>query len=139
MRPSWCAPRPGRIIGALAALLIVMKGLPLTYSKDMQEDKEPVFDALDSLALALAAMTGMVDDLRPDVERCAQAAARGYATATDLADWLVRVLNCRSARPITSPAGSSRWPRARAGSARICRSPMRRHSSRRSTRKSSRF
>jgi argininosuccinate lyase len=83
--------KAGRIIGALAALLIVMKGLPLTYAKDMQEDKEPVFDALDSLTLALAAMTGMIDDLKPDAEVMRQAAARGYSTATDLADWLVRV------------------------------------------------
>jgi len=85
--------KAGRIIGALATLLIVMKGLPLTYSKDMQEDKEPVFDALDSLTLTLAAMTGMVDDLKPDAEAMHKAAAQGYSTATDLADWLVRVLN----------------------------------------------
>jgi argininosuccinate lyase len=84
--------KAGRIIGALNTLLIVMKGIPLTYSKDMQEDKEPVFDALDSLSLALAAMTGMVADLEPDKEAMRRAAAHGYATATDLADWLVRVL-----------------------------------------------
>jgi argininosuccinate lyase len=84
--------KAGRIIGALNTLLIVMKGIPLTYSKDMQEDKEPVFDALDSLSLALAAMTGMVADLEPDKEVMRRAAAQGYATATDLADWLVRVL-----------------------------------------------
>jgi argininosuccinate lyase len=85
--------KAGRIIGALATLLIVMKALPLTYSKDMQEDKEPVFDALDSLTLALAAMTGMVDDLKPDAGAMHRAAGQGYSTATDLADWLVRVLN----------------------------------------------
>ncbi|HKG75366.1 MAG TPA: argininosuccinate lyase [Aestuariivirgaceae bacterium] len=85
--------KAGRIIGSLATLLIVMKALPLAYSKDMQEDKEPVFDALDSLTLALAAMTGMVDDLKPDAEAMRKAAAQGYSTATDLADWLVRVLN----------------------------------------------
>jgi argininosuccinate lyase len=83
--------KAGRIIGALATLLIVMKALPLTYSKDMQEDKEPVFDAFDSLALALAAMAGMVEDLNPDAAAMRRAAAQGYATATDLADWLVRV------------------------------------------------
>jgi argininosuccinate lyase len=82
--------KAGRIIAALNALLIVMKGLPLAYSKDMQEDKEPVFDAFDSLSLALAAMTGMISDLEPDVAAMGKAAGRGYATATDLADWLVR-------------------------------------------------
>jgi argininosuccinate lyase len=85
--------KPGRIVGALASLLIVMKGLPLAYSKDMQEDKEPAFDALDSLALALAAMTGMVKDMTPDARAMRRAAAAGFSTATDLADWLVRVLN----------------------------------------------
>ncbi len=82
----------GRITGALVALLTVMKGLPLAYSKDMQEDKEQVFDAADALMLALAAMTGMVGDLAPDAERLRQAAGAGFATATDLADWLVRRL-----------------------------------------------
>jgi argininosuccinate lyase len=66
-----------------------MKGLPLAYSKDMQEDKEPLFDALGSLSLALAAMTGMVSDITPDKAAMREAAARGYATATDLADRLV--------------------------------------------------
>jgi hypothetical protein len=69
-----------------------MKGLPLAYSKDMQEDKEQVFDAADSLALCLAAMTGMIADLAPDFDRMAAAAGAGFATATDLADWLVRRL-----------------------------------------------
>ncbi|WP_299130079.1 argininosuccinate lyase [uncultured Amaricoccus sp.] len=82
----------GRINGALVALLTVMKGLPLAYSKDMQEDKEQVFDAADSLMLALAAMTGMAADMAPNAERLRVAAASGFSTATDLADWLVRAL-----------------------------------------------
>ncbi len=82
--------KAGRIIGALNALLIVMKGLPLAYSKDMQEDKEQVFDALPALSLCLAAMAGMVADMEPNHERLKAAAGAGYATATDLADWLVR-------------------------------------------------
>ena len=82
----------GRIAGAFQALLMVMKGLPLAYAKDMQEDKEPVFDALDALKLGLAAMTGMVEDLEPDAAAMAEAAAKGFSTATDLADWLVREL-----------------------------------------------
>jgi len=84
--------KPGRIIGALTALLVVLKGLPLAYSKDMQEDKEPAFDALDNLSLALAAMTGMVQDMQPNVDALRKAAMKGYTTATDLADWLVREL-----------------------------------------------
>ncbi|MGI9406134.1 MAG: argininosuccinate lyase, partial [Hyphomicrobiaceae bacterium] len=80
----------GRIAGAFQSLLMVMKGLPLAYSKDMQEDKETTFDALDSLVLVVAAMTGMIADLEPNAEQMRQSAARGYATATDLADWLVR-------------------------------------------------
>jgi argininosuccinate lyase len=80
----------GRIAGAFQSLLIVMKGLPLAYSKDMQEDKEVTFDALDTLALVLAAMAGMIGDLEPNVPAMAAAAAKGYSTATDLADWLVR-------------------------------------------------
>ncbi|MEA2997424.1 MAG: argininosuccinate lyase [Alphaproteobacteria bacterium] len=82
----------GRIVGALDALLIVMKGLPLAYQKDMQEDKEGTIDALGSLALCLAAMTGMVRDMAPDAARMRAAAGQGYSTATDLADWLVRAL-----------------------------------------------
>ena len=85
--------KSGRIIAALNGLLIVMKGLPLTYSKDMQEDKEGAFDALQSLSLCIAAMTGMVRDIAPDLKRMKTAAGAGYATATDLADWLVRTLN----------------------------------------------
>ncbi|WP_072397501.1 argininosuccinate lyase [Hyphomicrobium sp. CS1GBMeth3] len=82
----------GRIAAAFQSLLTVMKGLPLAYSKDMQEDKEAAFDALASLRLALAAMTGMVGDLEPEKEVMRAAAGRGYSTATDLADWLVREL-----------------------------------------------
>ncbi|MEK4032727.1 argininosuccinate lyase [Methylocystis sp. IM3] len=85
--------KSGRIIGALQALLIVMKGLPLAYSKDMQEDKEGAFDAIDSLALCVAAMAGMVRDMTVDRARMKAAAGAGFATATDLADWLVRRLN----------------------------------------------
>jgi argininosuccinate lyase len=85
--------KTGRIVGALNALLIVMKGLPLAYQKDMQEDKEGTLDALAALSLALAAMTGMVGDMEPDTTRMRKAAAEGYATATDLADWLVRALD----------------------------------------------
>jgi argininosuccinate lyase len=84
--------KTGRIIGALQALLIVMKGLPLAYQKDMQEDKEGAMDALSALMLSLAAMTGMVRDMLPDTARMRQAADEGYATATDLADWLVSAL-----------------------------------------------
>ena len=82
--------KSGRIIGALTGLFIVMKGLPLAYSKDMQEDKEGVFNALDSLSLCLAAMTGMMEKLTPVPERMLAAAGKGFSTATDLADWLVR-------------------------------------------------
>jgi argininosuccinate lyase len=81
--------KTGRIAGAFQALLMVMKGLPLAYAKDMQEDKEPVFDALDALKLGLSAMTGMVGDLEPDLKAMKRAAASGHSTATDLADWLV--------------------------------------------------
>jgi argininosuccinate lyase len=84
--------KTGRVIGALTALLIVMKGLPLAYQKDMQEDKEGAMEAFAALALAIRAMTGMVADLVPDESRMKQAAGDGYATATDLADWLVRTL-----------------------------------------------
>jgi argininosuccinate lyase len=73
-------------------MLIVMKGLPLAYQKDMQEDKEGTIDALDALALSIDAMTGMVRDMQPDAERMKAAAGAGYATATDLAAWLVRTL-----------------------------------------------
>ena len=96
----------GRIFGALTSLTLVMKGLPLAYAKDMQEDKPPVFDAHDALDLSLAAMAGMVGDLEPDVERMAQAAGSGFSTATDLADWLVRTLDLpfRQAHHVTGAA-----------------------------------
>ena len=84
--------KSGRIVGAFTTLLIVMKGLPLSYGKDMQEDKEPTFAAADALALCLAAASGMVRDLKPNPEAMRRAAAAGYSTATDLADWLVRTL-----------------------------------------------
>jgi argininosuccinate lyase len=84
--------KTGRLAGAFTSLLIMLKGLPLTYGKDMQEDKEPVFDAVDTLELCLAATTGMVLDLAADEEAMRRFAARGFSTATDLADWLVRVL-----------------------------------------------
>jgi argininosuccinate lyase len=95
--------KSGRVVGALFGLLTVMKGLPLTYSKDMQEDKETVFGVFDTLELCLAAMTGMVADLQPNRERMRASAAAGFTTATDLADWLTRVLNIpfRDAHHIT--------------------------------------
>ena len=93
----------GRIFGANVGLMIVMKGLPLTYSKDMQEDKEQVFDAADNLFLALAAMSGMVRDMQAIPENLKASAGAGFATATDLADWLVREQNMafRDAHHIT--------------------------------------
>ena len=85
--------KAGRVLGALTALTVVMKGLPLAYGKDMQEDKEPVFEAFDAMDLCLAAMAGMIADLKPDRARMAAAAGAGFSTATDLADWLVRKLD----------------------------------------------
>ncbi|MFG1462707.1 argininosuccinate lyase [Xanthobacter sp. DSM 24535] len=82
--------KAGRIIGALTGLLVVMKGLPLAYAKDMQEDKEGAFDAFSALSLVIAATAGMVRDIEPDTARMKTAAGQGYSTATDLADWLVR-------------------------------------------------
>ena len=95
--------KTGRVIGALVGLLTVMKGLPLAYAKDLQEDKEGLFDAIETLSLCLAAMAGMVRDLTPDAKRMKAAAGVGYATATDLADWLVRALKIpfREAHHIT--------------------------------------
>jgi argininosuccinate lyase len=84
--------KTGRIVGALEGLLMVIKGLPLAYQKDLQEDKEGAIDAIGALLLSLAAMTGMVHDMAPDVARMKSAAAEGYTTATDLADWLTRTL-----------------------------------------------
>jgi argininosuccinate lyase len=96
----------GRLLGSFTQLTVVMKGLPLTYSKDMQEDKVPTFEAFDALELSLAAMAGMIADLEPDHDRMAVAAGAGYSTATDLADWLVRTLNLpfRDAHHITGAA-----------------------------------
>jgi argininosuccinate lyase len=83
--------KTGRIFGSLMGLLTVMKGLPMAYAKDMQEDKEPVFDATGAIELCLAAIAGMVRDMAPDTARMAALAGAGFSTATDLADWLVRV------------------------------------------------
>ena len=98
--------KTGRIMGSLVALSTVMKGLPLAYSKDMQEDKAPVFEAFDALTLALGAMTAMVSALKPHTERMRAAAGSGFSTATDLADWLVRELNLpfRKAHHVTGAA-----------------------------------
>ncbi len=95
--------KTGRINGALVGLLTVMKGLPMAYAKDMQEDKEPVFDATEAITLCLAATAGMVRDLTADTQRMEALAGSGYSTATDLADWLVRVLGLpfRDAHHIT--------------------------------------
>ena len=84
--------KTGRMFGALVGMLTVMKGLALTYFKDMQEDKEGIFDSAETLTLSLAAVAGMVKDLQPNVARLAEAAGAGFSTATDLADWLVREL-----------------------------------------------
>ena len=84
--------KTGRILGAFTALIVVMKGLPLAYGKDMQEDKEPTFDATDSLSLAIAAMAGMIDDLEPNPDAMRASLKDGFPTATDIADWLVREL-----------------------------------------------
>src|SRR6202023_4255785 len=99
--------KTGRLNGSLVALLPVMKGLPLAYQKDMQEDKLPVFEAADALELCLAATTGMVRDMQPDRERLRAAAARGFSTATDLADWLGRArgLPFRPGHPIYRGGG----------------------------------
>jgi argininosuccinate lyase len=95
--------KSGRIIGALNSLMIVMKGLPLTYSKDMQEDKEGAFDAIHSLSLCIAAMVGMIKDMQVNADAMRASAGAAFSTATDLADWLVRVLNMpfRQAHHIT--------------------------------------
>jgi argininosuccinate lyase len=98
--------KTGRVLAGLTQLTVVMKGLPLAYSKDMQEDKVPTFEALDALELGLAATTGMIADLTPNTARMAAAAGAGFSTATDLADWLVRTLNLpfREAHHITGAA-----------------------------------
>jgi argininosuccinate lyase len=96
----------GRIAGCLTGLMMTMKGLPLAYSKDMQDDKPPVFEAAGLLALSIAAMTGMIAETTFRTERMLDAAELGYATATDLADWLVRAANMpfREAHHITGSA-----------------------------------
>ncbi|MGV9007515.1 MAG: argininosuccinate lyase [Brevundimonas sp.] len=98
--------KTGRILGSFVALSTVMKGLPLAYSKDMQEDKPPVFEAFDALDLALSAMTAMVAVIQPNTEAMRAAAGAGFSTATDLADWLVRELNLpfRKAHHVTGAA-----------------------------------
>src|SRR5580692_11722103 len=95
--------KAGRIIGSLTGLLVVMKGLPLAYQKDMQEDKEGTIDAFGTLSQSIAVLTKMVRDMTPDVAAMADAAGAGYSTATDLADWLVRTLKLpfRDAHHIT--------------------------------------
>src|SRR5436309_10603788 len=95
--------KTGRVVGALVGLMMVIKALPLAYQKDLQEDKEGAIDAIGALALSLTAITGMVADMQPDAARMAAAAAEGYSTATDLADWLVRTLKLpfREAHHIT--------------------------------------
>ena len=100
----------GRIIGALVSLMVTMKGLPLAYSKDMQDDKEPVFEARDLLMLSLEALGGMVETVEFVPERMRAAAAQGYSTATDLADWLVREADVpfREAHHITGRAVKAR-------------------------------
>ncbi len=133
--------KTGRIVGALDALLIVMKGLPLAYQKDMQEDKEGAMQALAALALCLAAMTGMVRDMTPDAGRMKAAAAQGYSTATDLADWLVRTLNMpfRDAHHVTGRIVAAALRKCRRSSgasartcSRCCRSSARSRAARRS-------
>jgi argininosuccinate lyase len=98
--------KAGRLLAAFTQLSVVMKGLPLTYSKDMQEDKVPTFEAFDALELSLLAMAGMVADLQPHTDNMAKAAGAGFSTATDLADWLVRELNLpfRDAHHVTGAA-----------------------------------
>ena len=98
--------KSGRVIGALIGLLTVMKGLPMTYSKDMQEDKEALFGVADTLELCIAATTGMIADLEPNPERMRESARSGYSTATDLADWVTQKLNVpfRDAHHITGRA-----------------------------------
>ena len=116
--------KAGRIAGALQTIVVVMKGLPLAYQKDMQEDKEGAMDALSALSLCIAAMTGMVRDIEPDTARMKKAAGEGYATATDLADWLVQALNIpfRSAHHITgSIVAEAAKDRLAAASSAACR------------------
>ena len=105
--------KSGRVIGALTALLVALKGLPLAYGKDMPEDKEPVFATVDTLELSVAAVAGMVRDLQPDLEAMRRACQRGFLTATDLADWLVRKTRTTLPPPIRSSGLSFVSPRRR--------------------------
>src|SRR5579863_9476654 len=85
--------KAGRLLGTFNTLFVVLKGLALAYGKDMQEDKEPVFDAVDTLLLSAAAMAGMIKDIEVNTTKLAASLREGFITATDLADWLVRKLN----------------------------------------------
>ena len=96
--------KSGRLIGNLTGLLATLKGLPLAYNRDLQEDKEPVFDSVDTLLVVLPAVTGMVATLTFDTARLAALAPQGFSLATDVAEWLVRARACRSVRPTRSPA-----------------------------------
>ena len=95
--------KSGRLIGSLITMLVVIKGLPLAYSKDLQEDKEPTFDALDNIIMCLQAMTAMVQSMKPNIKNMSEAASNQFSTATDLADWLVQELDMpfRSAHKVT--------------------------------------
>ena len=85
--------KSGRLIGSLITMLVVMKGLPMAYSKDLQEDKEPTFDALDNILLCLQSMSSMIGNMVPNITNMNEAASRQFSTATALADWLVQNLN----------------------------------------------
>ena len=106
MRPSWCAGTAAASLARWSSLMVTMKGLPLGYSKDMQDDKEPVFDACDLLMISLQALAGMIETVEFVPERMHAAAEQGFSTATDLADWLVREANVpfREAHHITGRA-----------------------------------
>ena len=108
----------GRIFGANVALMMVMKGLPLTYSKDMQEDKEQVFDAADNLMLALAAMDGMVRDMTANREALQPPPAPAFPPRPIWPTGWCGCWACRSATRITSPGRWSRWPKAKAATCR---------------------
>ena len=130
MPPNWSAARPGGVLGDFVALATVVKGLALAYGSDLQEDKERVFDAADTLELSLAAMAAMIADLTVNPEAMRAAAEAGYPTATDLADWLVRVLK-KPFREAHHIAGAIVQARRRAERCRStsCRSPRCRRSS----------
>jgi hypothetical protein len=124
--------KTGRINGALVALLTTMKGLPLAYSKDMQEDKEQVFDAAESLELALAAMTGMISDMEVRTDQMRKAAGPVTPRPPTLpTGWCARRA-CRSATLITPPAGPWPWPRKNGANLPNCLLPTYRPSTRQS-------